>query len=99
MSNLIQNYFKKDNVILLRNGLAITLLMVILFFNQPRFLHQLELKIYDNYLKEYHEPIATNVPVIIDLDEKSLAEKGQWPWPCYRVATRMKYLQAYAQSL
>ena len=91
----LKKAFKKDQLILLGSGLAITVVMVVLFVSQPQFLNLLELKIYDNYLKEYHKPAATNVPVIIDLDEKSLKELGQWPWPRYRVALLMKYLQAY----
>lgn len=87
--------FKKDQLILLTTGLGITLLMAFLYVSQPQFLNMLELKIYDNYLRNYHTPPATKVPVIIDLDEKSLSEFGQWPWPRYRVALLMKYLQGY----
>ncbi|MBG0789587.1 MAG: adenylate/guanylate cyclase domain-containing protein [Desulfovibrionaceae bacterium] len=91
----LKKAFKKDQLILLGSGLTITLLMTVLFISQPQFLNLLELKIYDSYLKHYHTPAATEVPVIIDLDEKSLEEFGQWPWPRYRVAILMKYLQAY----
>ncbi|WP_319543881.1 adenylate/guanylate cyclase domain-containing protein [uncultured Pseudodesulfovibrio sp.] len=98
MTSLIKNAFKKDQLILLGAGTFITILMVLLFISQPQFLYLIELKIYDHYLKKHHDLIATDVPVIIDLDEKSLAEKGQWPWPRYRVAMLMKYLQAYGAS-
>ena len=91
----LKKAFKKDQLILLGTGLAISFLMVFLFISQPRFLNLLELKIYDHYLASYHKPPATEVPVIIDLDEKSLSELGQWPWPRYRVALLFKYLQAY----
>lgn len=87
--------FKKDQLILLVTGLTITLLMAAFFIRQPQFLNLLELKIYDSYLRNHHTPAATEVPVIIDLDEKSLNELGQWPWPRYRVALLFKYLQAY----
>lgn len=95
MPSFLKNAFKKDQLILLGAGMSITVVMVFLFLSQPQFLYLLELKVYDHYIKEYHGPVSTNIPVIIDLDEKSLAEKGQWPWPRYRVAMLMKYLQAY----
>ncbi|NDV20144.1 CHASE2 domain-containing protein [Pseudodesulfovibrio sp. JC047] len=90
--------FKRDQAILLAAGMAITIFMILLFTNQPQILSFLELKIYDQYIQRYHKPAATGVPVIIDLDEKSLTEKGQWPWPRYRVALLMKYLQAYGAA-
>lgn len=95
MLTFLKRIFKKDQLILLGSGFSITCLMVIFFIHQPQFLHLLNLKIYDHYLSAYHQPAATEVPVIIDLDEKSLSELGQWPWPRYRVAMLMKYLQAY----
>jgi adenylate cyclase len=94
----LKKAFKKDQLILLGSGLVISFLMIILFISQPQFLNLLELKIYDLYLRSYHQPAATEVPVIIDLDEKSLSELGQWPWPRYRVALLFKYLQAYGAS-
>lgn len=98
MQSFFKNAFKKDQLILLSAGISITIVMVFLFLRQPQFLYLLELKVYDHYIKEYHKPVSTNIPVIIDLDEKSLAEKGQWPWPRYRVAMLMKYLQAYGAA-
>ncbi|XXJ19773.1 CHASE2 domain-containing protein [Desulfovibrio caledoniensis] len=95
MLELLKRLFKKDQLILLGAGLSVTVIMVALYINQPKFLHLLNLKIYDNYLRQYHQPAATRVPVIIDLDEKSLSELGQWPWPRYRVALLLKYLTSY----
>ncbi|EGB13783.1 adenylate/guanylate cyclase with Chase sensor [Pseudodesulfovibrio mercurii] len=95
MRELLKRLFKRDQLILLGAGVSVTVIMIALFLSQPKFLHLLNLKIYDNYLRQYHQPAATQVPVIIDLDEKSLAELGQWPWPRYRVALLLKYLTAY----
>jgi adenylate cyclase len=95
MLNLLKRLFKKDQLILLAAGTCVTLTMIAFFLHQPKFLHLLNLKIYDHYLRQYHQPAATDVPVIIDLDEKSLAELGQWPWPRYRVAMLLKFLTAY----
>jgi adenylate cyclase len=72
--------------------------MMILFIAHPSFLKLLDYKIYDQFLRQYHDSNATAVPVVIDLDEKSLAELGQFPWPRYRVAMLLKYLQAYGAT-
>lgn len=95
MTLKLSNALKKDQLILFGVGLALTCIMAFVFSQQPQFLRLMELKVYDQYIKEYHKAPATQVPVIIDLDEKSLAAKGQWPWPRYRVAMLLKYLQAY----
>lgn len=98
MFSFLKKAFKKDQAILFGAGVAASVLMAVLFINNPAFLRFLDYKIYDQYLKQYHTSNATSIPVVIDLDEKSLAEMGQWPWPRYRVAMLLKYLQAYGAS-
>lgn len=98
MINFLKKAFKTDQLILLASGLTATGLMVILFTWQPQFLRFLDNKVYDQFLRTYHQPKATDIPVIIDIDEKSLADKGQYPWPRYRVAMLLKYLQAYGAA-
>ncbi|SOB57178.1 Nucleotide cyclase [Pseudodesulfovibrio profundus] len=51
--------------------------------------------IYDQFLQKNHTPPVTRVPLIIDIDERSLREAGQWPWPRYQVAFLLKTLQQY----
>ena len=50
--------------------------------------------IYDSFLKRS----ATNQPVgavvIVDIDEVSLDQLGQWPWPRYQVATLVESIAA-----
>ena len=60
--------------------------MLALYVAQPVALQRLDLKIYDALLplRKLSQPSA--VPVIIDIDEQSLARYGQWPWPRYLVA-------------
>ena len=36
---------------------------------------------------------TSGVPLIVDLDEKSLAQFGQWPWPRYRIALLLEKLK------
>lgn len=95
MFGLLKKIFKKDQLFLFATGIAASFLMVILFASRPSFLNFLDYKIYDQFLRQYHDSNATDIPVVIDLDEKSLSEQGQFPWPRYRVAMLLKYLQAY----
>jgi adenylate cyclase len=55
---------------------------------RPSFFRFLELKLYDTQLRSISSPPAaqSSETVIVDIDEKSLAEFGQWPWPRNRIA-------------
>ena len=67
-------------------GLAILFVMILLRIADPVLIKTLRLSAFDFYQvikpREYtKQPIA-----IVDLDEASLREFGQWPWPRTRVA-------------
>jgi serine phosphatase RsbU (regulator of sigma subunit)/CHASE2 domain-containing sensor protein len=73
------------------------ILFSLLFFGvaayRPALLTTLDNKIYDvmhGSLAGYGAPL----PLIVDIDEKSLAEFGQWPWPRYHIAHLLKKLAA-----
>jgi len=100
MAILLKKLLKKDQIILLGTGLAATLLMVVLFKANPQFFRFLDHKLYDQFLSTYHTEKASDVPVVIDIDEKSLQEFGQWPWPRYRIAILLQNLKRLgAQSI
>ncbi len=64
-----------------------TTVMIVLYVLQPHFLQQLDLKIHDQFLLHSARPDqASPRPLIVDIDEASLAHFGQWPWPRYRLA-------------
>jgi len=98
MFGRLKKHFKKDQLILFVTGFAASMLMAALFIAHPAFLRFLDYKLYDQFLQKHHSSNATNIPVVIDIDEKSLAELGQWPWPRYRVAMLLKYIQAYGAA-
>ncbi len=98
MFRFLKKIIKKDQIILLSAGIATSALMIFFFIAQPQFLRFLDHKLYDQCLISYHTDKATDVPIIIDIDEKSLTEMGQWPWPRYRIAILLKLLQAYGAS-
>ena len=71
---------------LLLGGAGITLLFSFACLSRPALLELVGLKVYDSMVRSLPPGQQKNGPVIVDLDEKTLAEFGQWPWPRYRVA-------------
>ena len=70
-------------------GLALTALLALLSVYRPGILRFLDAKIYDTCLRAgwFEQPPAPSLrPVIVDIDETSLARIGQWPWPRHRLA-------------
>ncbi|MDR3322937.1 MAG: adenylate/guanylate cyclase domain-containing protein [Zoogloeaceae bacterium] len=76
-------------------GVAITLGMMALYVAQPALICRLDLKVYDMLLPLRSAPAPSPVPVIIDLDDASLAAYGQFPWPRYRMADLVDKLRQY----
>ncbi len=62
-------------------GLILTLLTVALATWRPAFLQALENRIYDSLAIDLQQPEGGEGPVLVELDEASLQEFGQWPWP------------------
>ncbi|MHA6491617.1 CHASE2 domain-containing protein [Pseudomonas borbori] len=54
-----------------------------LYLAEPVFLHSLRNSLFDQYQR--WQPRATSEPpaalVVVDIDEASLVQHGQWPWP------------------
>lgn len=67
-------------------GFGITLLACFFFIYRPTLLSLFEYKVYDSMARALPQYGTRSDPVVVDLDERSLAEFGQWPWPRYRVA-------------
>ena len=76
-------------------GLAVIAGMALLYIAQPSPIVRLDLKLYDALLPLRAAPEPSPVPVIIDLDEASLQQYGQWPWPRYLVADLLDALAGY----
>ncbi len=92
--------FKDSWAFLFTCGMLATALACWLYIQRPLFLHELDLKVYDTLLRTTATATTTKVPVIVDLDEASLARYGQWPWPRYRVALLLaKLREAGAMSV
>ena len=79
-------------------GILLTFLTAAVFIYQPSFLSLVGQKVYDSMLRSLPENTGNSLPVIVDLDEKTLAEFGQWPWPRYRVALLLDKINMLSPS-
>ena len=77
-------------------GFIITLLFCFFSLYRPPLLTLVGLKIYDAMLYALPPSEGKNGPVLVNLDEKSLTEFGQWPWPRYRMAQLLDKLHQLA---
>jgi adenylate cyclase len=67
-------------------ALTILLALVALRAMDPVPVEELRLRIFDSYQRLAPRPPSDQPVVIVDVDEQSLAELGQWPWPRTRLA-------------
>jgi len=61
---------------------------------RPAFLEFLDYKAFDALSAPRPDADISSVPVIIDIDEKSLKLHGQWPWPRHKMALLLNRLHA-----
>jgi len=83
-------------------GLIVSIAFSFGYVFQPIFLRFLDHKWYDTLLRSQSHGKTSNLPIIVDIDEKSLAQFGQWPWPRNRVGLlleKMKRLGALSVGL
>ena len=82
-------------------GLGFTLLLAVLATYRPVLFQFLDYKIYDTFLRSGNTgapSAAESNPVIVDIDEKSLARYGQWPWPRYRIGSLLDKIRILGAS-
>jgi adenylate cyclase len=91
----MKNSLRLSRLAVLAGGGILTAAMLVLYITQPPLLARLDLKVYDSLLPLRAAPAPSPVPAVIDLDEASLAQYGQWPWPRYLVADLLQALNAY----
>ncbi|MDU9050989.1 MAG: CHASE2 domain-containing protein [Candidatus Electrothrix sp. Rat3] len=70
-----------------------TLIVTVLSISSPPILSGINLKIYDYYLLLSRSPASADAPLIVNIDEKSLEEYGQWPWPRFLVAELLEKIR------
>ncbi|WP_421902916.1 CHASE2 domain-containing protein [Maridesulfovibrio sp.] len=93
MLSILKKITGSDSFFLLLTGLAVSILVAALYIFQPPILQFVDYKIYDQFMRSSPVGQKTNVPVVVDIDDESLAELGQWPWPRYRMALLLAKIQ------
>ncbi len=80
----------KKKLPLFLTGLFLTCIIAMLYLMNPVFLRFMDNKIYDVHMQKASardtDNQQTGIPIIVDIDEKSLKNFGQWPWPRYRIS-------------
>lgn len=79
---------------LLGCSLLLALLFVALQLTHPRLVGFLEDRWYDQLLTQLPAGPRSSEVVIVDLDERSLAKYGRWPWPRSQVAQLLDSIQS-----
>ncbi len=74
-------------------GTALTLLLLALGIKFPHVVERLNNTVTDIQVGLLPETKLSPLPVIVEVDEKSLAAYGQWPWPRYQVARLLEAIQ------
>jgi adenylate cyclase len=84
---------KKLHMWIFISGVCVTIVLALLQIYRPEFVRFLDNKLYDTQLRSSSSSLNGkdfNEPVIVDIDEKSLAQFGQWPWSRSRIALLLK---------
>ena len=74
-------------------GFCLTLVVALLSVFPPVPLQKADLHLYDLMSAVRATPAQSAVPLLVGIDEESLAAFGQWPWPRYRLAMLVECLQ------
>jgi len=67
-------------------GVLLTVLCIALYLAGPPILLDLAARSYDVLMRRSCEAPKSGKVALVDIDEASLAELGQWPWPRYLLA-------------
>ena len=89
---------RKTKPFLIICGLVFTLFVAVFHMRPSTFLVYLDHKIYDTLLRTTHSRRTTGRPVVVDIDEASLKQFGQWPWPRYRIGFLLDKITALGAS-
>jgi CHASE2 domain-containing sensor protein/nitrogen-specific signal transduction histidine kinase len=75
-------------------GLVASLLVTGLYLYPPFLLAYLDQRVYDVLFRSAQRPQTSGRVVIVDLDERSLARFGRWPWPRGLLARLLEKIEA-----
>jgi PAS domain S-box-containing protein len=75
-------------------GLIASLLVAGLYLYPPFLLAYLDQRVYDVLFRSAHRFQTSGRVVIVDVDERSLARFGRWPWPRGQLARLLEKIEA-----
>jgi adenylate cyclase len=67
-------------------GLILLIAGAVCYIYEPPVLRDLSRRVFDIFLEHNAAPVQSDAIAIIDIDDASLEEFGQWPWPRTRLA-------------
>ncbi|MBK5277003.1 MAG: CHASE2 domain-containing protein [Desulfuromonadales bacterium] len=85
---------RSGNLLILTSGLILTLALCTTFLVSPAFLAHLDGRFFDSLLTDELPPREYASPVVVALDDESLARFGRWPWPRALVAELLTRIAA-----
>ena len=75
-------------------GLGLLILLVLMRIADPLFVSSIRNQSFDILQRLHPRPYTKQPVVVVDIDEKSLEQVGQWPWPRSEVARLVDRLTA-----
>lgn len=79
-------------------GLFVAVIATSMYIVRPSALVWIDNKVYDTFLTLIPKSAVSQDIVIVDIDEKSLADYGQWPWPRYLLAVLAERIASEAPA-
>jgi adenylate cyclase len=70
----------------LTTGVLLLIAGAVFYVHPPAFIQDLSRRVFDRFLEATAKPVQTDAVAIIDIDDISLEQYGQWPWPRTRLA-------------
>ena len=86
------------NIKLFIYGCLITFVLAVYAVFSPAFIRYANNKSYDILTRNLPAPQASDVPLIVGIDDKSLSEYGQWPWPRYILSRLVQKIGSYGAA-
>lgn len=79
-------FIRRGRLLIIACGFTMTLFFCVLSLNPPAFLAYLDDRFYDGLISDDVPPKGYSLPIVVALDNDSLARFGRWPWPRALVA-------------
>ncbi len=77
----------------LLTGLLPIFVFMLLHILQPGFIRYLNLQLTDQFSRAEGGLQPSTAPVVVTIDDASLKQFGQWPWPRYRIAQLLETIE------